>query len=158
MVRNHLFRFAHQKLATGVAARTSLLRTFNKASRDTSVGSSYRYYSASGKSSLAWNVLHSIILTFLNSLFLSFASCTLICSVASGIRSAETVPITYVDADGIETTVDAEIGKNLLDAAHDNNVELEGTCGVGVGVGGVCGVKRQTKQSLRCYSAEVAGD
>jgi hypothetical protein len=45
-----------------------------------------------------------------------------------GIHLAETVPITYVDADGTETTVDAEIGKNLLDAAHDNNVELEGTC------------------------------
>jgi hypothetical protein len=44
-----------------------------------------------------------------------------------GIRPAETVPITYVDPDGTEHTVEAEIGKNLLDAAHDNNVELEGT-------------------------------
>ncbi len=55
---------------------------------------------------------------------------TLLCSASllPGIRSAETVPITYVEADGTEHTVEAEIGKNLLDAAHDNNVELEGTC------------------------------
>ncbi|GFH51529.1 hypothetical protein CTEN210_08005 [Chaetoceros tenuissimus] len=26
-------------------------------------------------------------------------------------------------------TVDAEVGKNLLDIAHDNNLELEGACG-----------------------------
>lgn len=44
-----------------------------------------------------------------------------------GIRAAETVCITFVEADGKEHTVEAEIGKNLLDAAHDNDVELEGT-------------------------------
>jgi hypothetical protein len=50
------------------------------------------------------------------------------CSVLfPGICRAETVPITYVEADGKEHTVEAEIGKNLLDVAHDNNVELEGT-------------------------------
>lgn len=37
-----------------------------------------------------------------------------------------TVSITYVDPDGEEKTVDAEIGQNLLHVAHDNNVELEG--------------------------------
>lgn len=46
--------------------------------------------------------------------------------VVLGIRLAETVPITYIETDGTERTVDAEIGKNLLDVAHDNNVELEG--------------------------------
>jgi ferredoxin len=39
---------------------------------------------------------------------------------------ANTVKITYVEGDGTETTVDAEIGKNLMDVAHDNNIELEG--------------------------------
>jgi hypothetical protein len=63
-------------------------------------------------------IFYSIVLTFLNSLLLS---------LLPGIRPAETVPITYVEADGTEHTVEAEIGKNLLDAAHDNNVELEGT-------------------------------
>ncbi|KAL3937133.1 MAG: hypothetical protein SGBAC_007688 [Bacillariaceae sp.] len=41
----------------------------------------------------------------------------------------DTVSITYVDPDGEETTVDAEIGQNLLHVAHDNDVELEGACG-----------------------------
>jgi ferredoxin len=39
------------------------------------------------------------------------------------------VNITYIEADGTEKTVDAEIGKNLLDVAHENNIELEGACG-----------------------------
>ena len=37
-----------------------------------------------------------------------------------------TVTITYVDPDGEEHLVKAEIGKHLLDTAHDNNIELEG--------------------------------
>ena len=40
--------------------------------------------------------------------------------------SGRTVTITYVEADGSEQEVQAEIGQNLLDVAHDNNVELEG--------------------------------
>lgn len=42
--------------------------------------------------------------------------------------AAATVPITYIEPDGTERTVDAEIGKHLLQVAHDNNVELEGAC------------------------------
>ena len=41
-------------------------------------------------------------------------------------RSADTVTVTYVEADGSEKDVQAEIGKNLLEVAHDNNIELEG--------------------------------
>jgi hypothetical protein len=55
------------------------------------------------------------------------ASCNLISLLLPGIRPAETVSITYVDADGTEATVEAEISR-LLDAAHDNNVKLEGAC------------------------------
>jgi ferredoxin len=44
-------------------------------------------------------------------------------------QAQPTVPVTYVEADGTEKTVDAPIGKNLLEIAHDNNVELEGACG-----------------------------
>ncbi len=40
--------------------------------------------------------------------------------------SKETVTITYCDPDGTEHSVEAEIGKHLLDVAHDNNIELEG--------------------------------
>jgi ferredoxin-2, mitochondrial len=41
----------------------------------------------------------------------------------------KTVPITFVEADGKEKTVPAELGKNLLDVAHDHHVDLEGACG-----------------------------
>ena len=40
--------------------------------------------------------------------------------------SAETVPITFIDPLGKEIVVQAEIGKNLLDIANNNNIELEG--------------------------------
>jgi len=39
------------------------------------------------------------------------------------------VSITYVEPDGKETVVQAGIGQNLMDVAHDNNIELEGACG-----------------------------
>jgi ferredoxin-2, mitochondrial len=41
----------------------------------------------------------------------------------------KTVPITYIEADGTAKTVDAEIGLDLMNVAHNNNVELEGACG-----------------------------
>jgi ferredoxin len=39
------------------------------------------------------------------------------------------VPITYIQADGTSKTVDAEIGMNLMNVAHENDIELEGACG-----------------------------
>jgi ferredoxin len=42
---------------------------------------------------------------------------------------AATVPITFVEPDGTEKTVDAIIGMHLLDVAHKNNIDLEGACG-----------------------------
>ena len=42
-------------------------------------------------------------------------------------RWTDTVAVTYVEADGSEKEVQAELGKNLMDVAHDNNIELEGT-------------------------------
>ena len=41
----------------------------------------------------------------------------------------EAVSFTYIDPTGEEFPVEAEIGKHLLDVAHDNNIELEGACG-----------------------------
>lgn len=46
--------------------------------------------------------------------------------VYAAVARKESVPIVFVEADGTEKEVMAEIGKNLLDVAHDNNVELEG--------------------------------
>jgi Ferredoxin len=42
-----------------------------------------------------------------------------------------TVKVTFIDPMGVEKTVDAQIGKNLLQVAHDHNIELEGACGGG---------------------------
>ena len=39
----------------------------------------------------------------------------------------KTVPIIYIEPSGEEKEVQAEVGKNLLDIAHENNIELEGT-------------------------------
>lgn len=36
------------------------------------------------------------------------------------------VQITYIDQGGKEHSVNADIGKSLMDIAHDNNIELEG--------------------------------
>ena len=47
-------------------------------------------------------------------------------SSSSASSATKTVKITYVDPDGEEKTVDAEIGQNLLHIAHDNDIELEG--------------------------------
>ena len=46
-------------------------------------------------------------------------------------QRSNTVKITYVDSLEDEKTVDAEVGKNLLDIAHDHDIELEGACGGG---------------------------
>ena len=43
-----------------------------------------------------------------------------------GVIAKQTTKITYIDPIGKEHSVDAEIGKNLMDVAHDNNIELEG--------------------------------
>jgi hypothetical protein len=43
-----------------------------------------------------------------------------------GIELKNTVPITYIESDGTEKTVEAEIGKNLMDIAHEHNIDLEG--------------------------------
>lgn len=51
------------------------------------------------------------------------------CRSVRSFSSKETVKLTYVDPDGEEHPVEAIVGKNLLDVAHDNNIELEGACG-----------------------------
>mmetsp|Transcript_50915 Transcript_50915/g.57667 ORF Transcript_50915/g.57667 Transcript_50915/m.57667 type:complete len:186 (+) Transcript_50915:200-757(+) len=39
------------------------------------------------------------------------------------------VSVTYVEADGTSKTVDVEVGTDLMAAAHENDIELEGACG-----------------------------
>ncbi|KAF8058837.1 MFDX1 [Scenedesmus sp. PABB004] len=48
---------------------------------------------------------------------------------SSDEEGAETIAVTFVcEKDGSEVTVAAPIGKNLLEVAHANDVELEGAC------------------------------
>jgi ferredoxin len=44
-------------------------------------------------------------------------------------NESKTVSFTYILRNGDEKVVNAELGKHLLDVAHDNNIELEGACG-----------------------------
>jgi hypothetical protein len=44
---------------------------------------------------------------------------------------ASRISVTFVsEKDGSETTVQVPIGQHLLEAAHRNDIELEGTCNV----------------------------
>eukprot|EP00946_MAST-07B_sp_MAST-7B-sp1_P000499 g499.t1 len=39
------------------------------------------------------------------------------------------ITVTFVEPDGEEYEVEAAVGDNMLDVAHDNDIELEGACG-----------------------------
>eukprot|EP00238_Polyblepharides_amylifera_P003451 CAMPEP_0196572282 /NCGR_PEP_ID=MMETSP1081-20130531/2366_1 /TAXON_ID=36882 /ORGANISM="Pyramimonas amylifera, Strain CCMP720" /LENGTH=164 /DNA_ID=CAMNT_0041889555 /DNA_START=269 /DNA_END=763 /DNA_ORIENTATION=+ len=44
-------------------------------------------------------------------------------------EKGECISVTFIEADGVtEKTVQAPIGQNLLEVAHDNEIELEGAC------------------------------
>ena len=43
-----------------------------------------------------------------------------------GPTNSKTVTVTYIEPSGDEKVVQAQVGKNLLDIAHDNDIELEG--------------------------------
>jgi len=42
--------------------------------------------------------------------------------------SQRRISVTYVDKEGKDHTVKVPIGKNLLEAAHENEIDLEGEC------------------------------
>jgi ferredoxin len=47
---------------------------------------------------------------------------------SSSSSSGPTVPIQWVLADGSSKTVQAQVGRTLLEAAHDHDIPLEGAC------------------------------
>ncbi|CAM9096607.1 unnamed protein product [Scytosiphon promiscuus] len=52
------------------------------------------------------------------------------CISSTGARKAsEKVNMTFVEDDGTEVKVEAELGTTLLEVAHESDVELEGACG-----------------------------
>ena len=55
-----------------------------------------------------------------------FLSSTSVCRAASG---SGPIKVTFVEPDGEEYEVEAQIGDHMLDVAHDNDIELEGACG-----------------------------
>ena len=67
-----------------------------------------------------------LILSLYNKCIDSSFSTTTSQYIVRQFSSKETVTITYVDPTGDEHPVQAEVGQNLLDVAHANNIELEG--------------------------------
>ncbi|KAF5832066.1 2Fe-2S ferredoxin-type domain-containing protein [Dunaliella salina] len=49
-------------------------------------------------------------------------------SGGSDADSEETISVVFVDKDGKDQEVRAPLGKNLLEVAHENEVDLEGAC------------------------------
>ena len=77
-------------------------------------------------------LLPLIILIFYDKLFSLwlcsfFLSSSLLFFSKIGLANNKTVPIIFIDPMGKEIEVDAQVGKHLLDVAHDHNIELEGT-------------------------------
>ncbi|KAK5576787.1 hypothetical protein RB653_007931 [Dictyostelium firmibasis] len=46
----------------------------------------------------------------------------------SSSNNDDKVTFTFINKDGSKTKVTEEVGKNILEAAHDNDVDLEGAC------------------------------
>ncbi|XP_019455336.1 PREDICTED: uncharacterized protein LOC109356462 isoform X2 [Lupinus angustifolius] len=45
-----------------------------------------------------------------------------------GSEQKETISVTFVDKDGDENHIKVPIGMSMLEAAHENDIELEGAC------------------------------
>ncbi|CAM6104495.1 unnamed protein product [Calypogeia fissa] len=52
------------------------------------------------------------------------------CGHTSGqnFEGAEKISVTFVDKDGEETKIQVPVGMSMLEAAHENDIELEGAC------------------------------
>uniref|UniRef100_A0A0E0Q396 2Fe-2S ferredoxin-type domain-containing protein n=1 Tax=Oryza rufipogon TaxID=4529 RepID=A0A0E0Q396_ORYRU len=45
-----------------------------------------------------------------------------------GSQSKEKISVTFVNKDGTEQTISVPVGMSILEAAHENDIELEGAC------------------------------
>ncbi|KAL9235515.1 hypothetical protein vseg_010266 [Gypsophila vaccaria] len=54
--------------------------------------------------------------------------CTRAYSSNSGNENEKTINVTFVETDGTEKQVEVPIGTSMLEAAHANDIELEGAC------------------------------
>lgn len=57
-----------------------------------------------------------------------FCSSALNSASEGGNNPKETISVTFVDKDGEEQQVKVPIGMSMLEAAHQNDIELEGAC------------------------------
>eukprot|EP00252_Welwitschia_mirabilis_P025022 TRINITY_DN7667_c0_g1_i1.p1 TRINITY_DN7667_c0_g1~~TRINITY_DN7667_c0_g1_i1.p1 ORF type:complete len:175 (+),score=37.94 TRINITY_DN7667_c0_g1_i1:300-824(+) len=48
--------------------------------------------------------------------------------IAQGAESQETISVTFIDKDSDEKTVEIPVGMSMLEAAHLNDIDLEGAC------------------------------
>ncbi|KAK9932416.1 hypothetical protein M0R45_019655 [Rubus argutus] len=55
-------------------------------------------------------------------------STTTASSSEEGIEEKEKISVTFVDKDGEEQHIKVPIGMSMLEAAHENDIELEGAC------------------------------
>ncbi|KAL5200324.1 hypothetical protein ABZP36_021527 [Zizania latifolia] len=45
-----------------------------------------------------------------------------------GTQDTEKISVTFVNKDGTEQTISVPVGTSMLEAAHENDIELEGAC------------------------------
>ncbi|XP_040365184.1 2Fe-2S ferredoxin isoform X1 [Rosa chinensis] len=55
-------------------------------------------------------------------------STTTVSSSDQGTEQKETISVTFVDKDGDEIHIKVPIGMSMLEAAHQNDIDLEGAC------------------------------
>ncbi|KAK4559184.1 hypothetical protein RGQ29_008437 [Quercus rubra] len=68
---------------------------------------------------------------FQGSIFLkhhNFSTTTTANASEEGSEKEETISVTFVDKDGEEQHIKVPIGMSMLEAAHENDIELEGAC------------------------------
>jgi len=68
---------------------------------------------------------------FQGSIFLkhrNFSTTTTANASEKGSEKEETISVTFVDKDGEEQHIKVPIGMSMLEAAHENDIELEGAC------------------------------
>ncbi|XP_068486902.1 adrenodoxin-like protein 2, mitochondrial isoform X2 [Phaseolus vulgaris] len=49
-------------------------------------------------------------------------------TIEEGSEQKETISVTFIDKDGEENHIKVPVGMSMLEAAHENDIELEGAC------------------------------
>ncbi|TVU12219.1 hypothetical protein EJB05_45852, partial [Eragrostis curvula] len=57
-----------------------------------------------------------------------FSTATSNCDQGESSQEKEKISVTFVNKDGSEQTISVPVGMNILEAAHENDIELEGAC------------------------------